>query len=160
MPMLNSKFDPLVIDQQSTYVKDDAQRQVLSLTEALDVFDSSNQSLWVRIEPADDVRTLSPYADRLLGVEVNFPAFRDGRGYSTSRILRDDMGFKGPIRAIGDVLRDQLFVMLRCGFSEFALKDRDPKAAIDAAKKRFSTTYQSVSDARAPTWAIRQKLRP
>jgi uncharacterized protein (DUF934 family) len=157
--MLNAHYDPLVIDHDARPVKEDAERCVLSLASALHEFSETNKSLWVRLEAADDVRELTPFLERVTGFEVNFAGFRDGRGYSTARILRDDLHYTGPIRAVGDVLRDQLFVMMRCGFSEFALKDSDPIAAIKAARTRFSTTYQSASDARATAWALRAKLQ-
>jgi uncharacterized protein (DUF934 family) len=60
-------------------------------------------------------------------IALNFPAFTDGRHYSSARLLRDRYGYKGEMRAIGDVLRDQLFYMRRCGFDAFAVRpDRDP----------------------------------
>jgi uncharacterized protein (DUF934 family) len=63
----------------------------------------------------------------LPGHRLNFPAFTDGRNYSNARLLRDRYGFKGELRAIGDVLRDQLFFMHRCGFDAFAMRaDKDP----------------------------------
>ena len=56
-------------------------------------------------------------------IAVNFPQFTDGRGYSTARLLRERYGWKGPLRAVGDVQRDQLFYLARCGFDEFLLAD-------------------------------------
>jgi uncharacterized protein (DUF934 family) len=56
-------------------------------------------------------------------IAVNFSQFTDGRGYSTARLLRERYGWKGPLRAVGDVQRDQLFYLARCGFDEFLLAD-------------------------------------
>ena len=66
-------------------------------------------------------------------IGVNFPKFTDGRGYSTARLLRERYGYTGELRAIGDVLHDQLFLMARCGFDAFALKDgKDVAKAVNA----------------------------
>lgn len=81
----------------------------------------------------------------LLGVvAVNFPKLTDGRGYTTGRLLRERYGYKGELRAIGDVLRDTLFQLAACGFDAFALKPgEDPEAAL-AGLKDFSESYQST----------------
>ena len=110
----------------------------------------------VRIEPGDDARALLPYLDRLALVEVNFPAFGDGRGYSSARILRE-AGYLGELRAVGDVLVDQLAYMRRCGFDSFA-----PDRAIDeddakAAFERWPHVYQSAADARRTIQELRHE---
>ena len=115
--------------------------------------DQSNASA-VRIEPGDDARELVPHLERLALVEVNFPAFGDGRGYSSARILRE-AGYDGELRAVGDVLVDQLAYMRRCGFDAF-----DPDAPLDAedveaAFARWPEVYQSAADARTPIWSKR-----
>ena len=115
--------------------------------------DQSNASA-VRIEPGDDARELLPHLERLALVEVNFPAFGDGRGYSSARILRE-AGYDGELRAVGDVLVDQLAYMRRCGFDAF-----DPDAPLDpedveAAFARWPEVYQSAADARTPIWSKR-----
>ncbi|MFZ4602054.1 MAG: DUF934 domain-containing protein [Caulobacterales bacterium] len=111
--------------------------------------------LGVRVAPGDKIEALAPHLKHLDLVVVNFPKFRDGRGYTTARLLRDRFGFAGDIRAEGDVLRDQLAFMIRCGFSSFAVKDRAPQAALDAALRRFSVVYQPAADGAAPIWRRR-----
>ncbi len=79
-------------------------------------------------------------------IAVHFPAFTDGRGYSTARLLRQRYGFAGELRAIGDVLRDQLHELARCGFDSFALRqDQDPAEALRAFDD-FSESYQAGAD--------------
>ena len=80
---------------------------------------------------------------RLFGVvAVNFPTFGDGRGYSIARLLRERYGWKGELRAFGDIWRDQLFFLAGCGFNSFALREgEDPREAL-AAFGDFSETYQ------------------
>ncbi len=112
----------------------------------------------VRIEPGDDARVLLPFLDRLALIEVNFPSFADGRGYSAARILRE-AGYEGELRAVGDVLIDQLSHMRRCGFDAFA-----PDKPLDEedAKRAFATwdnVYQSAADARELGRKTIQELR-
>lgn len=88
--------------------------------------------------------------DRLSLVAVDFPAFADGRGYSIARTLRSHLGFQGEIRAVGDVLRDQLLAMSRCGITSFALKaGKDIERAVDAFDD-FSVNYQAAADDERP----------
>ena len=89
-------------------------------------------------------------------VALNFPAFTDGRHYSSARLLRERYRYQGEIRAIGDVLRDQLFLMRRCGFDAFAVRaDRDPYDALEGLKD-FSVTYQAAADDPRPLFRRRQ----
>ncbi|MBD8545797.1 DUF934 domain-containing protein [Sphingomonas sp. CFBP 8760] len=108
----------------------------------------------VRLEAGEDARALLPYLDRLALIEVSFPSFRDGRGYSAGRILREG-GYTGELRAQGDVLVDQLPLMRRCGFDSFA-----PEAEIDAevlrrSLDRYDYRYQPAADAVVPVWKRR-----
>ncbi len=116
----------------------------------LEAFLDQSNATAVRIEAGDDVRLLAPYIDRLRLVEISFPRFRDGRGYSAARILREEMGYTGELRAIGDVLRDQLFSMQRCGFNAFAT--RQDRSIEDALKGLtvFSEVYQASVDQDVP----------
>lgn len=76
-------------------------------------------------------------------IAIDFPAFTDGRGYSLARLMRERYGFEGEIRAVGDVLVDQLNYMRRCGFSAMALRnDQDPEVALRALNA-FSVRYQT-----------------
>lgn len=91
-------------------------------------------------------------------IAINFPVFTDGRGYSTARLLRERHGFKGELRAIGDVLVDQLYLLDRIGFDALALRDdQDVELALKSFKP-FSYAYQSdVNDPR-PLW--RRRVAP
>ena len=88
-------------------------------------------------------------------IAVNFPHFTDGRGYSIARLLRERHGWRGELRAIGDVLRDQLFYLARCGFDSFNLRDgQDPHAAL-AAFGDFSEGYQASIERPQPLFRRR-----
>jgi uncharacterized protein (DUF934 family) len=99
--------------------------------------------LGVLLEGSDDPAAIAQDLPRLKLVAINFPKFTDGRGYSIARLLRERHGYKGEIRAVGDVLRDQLQELERCGFNAFALRaDQDVDAALKAFQD-FSDAYQA-----------------
>lgn len=88
-------------------------------------------------------------------IGVNFPKFADGRGYSTARLLRERYGYRGEIRAIGDVLHDQLFFMQRCGIDAYAVRaDKGIEAAL-AGLTTFSDAYQAAVDQPQPLFRRR-----
>ena len=122
----------------------------------VDSFLEQTNAVAVRIEPGDDARALLPFLDRLQLVEVNFPAFGDGRGYSSARVLRE-AGFTGELRAVGDIGIDQLAYLRRCGFDAFApdskLDDADAQTAFD----RWDNVYQHAADARRPIPELRHE---
>ena len=120
----------------------------------VDNFGDQTNAAAVRLEPGDDARDLLPYLDRLKLVEINFPSFTDGRGYSSARILRE-AGFTGELRAAGDVLVDQLEHLRRCGFDSFAPQADLDLADAQAAFERRPHVYQAAADARAPIWKLR-----
>jgi uncharacterized protein (DUF934 family) len=104
----------------------------------------------VRLEAGDDARALIPHLGKVEVVTVSFPTFRDGRGYSSARILRE-AGYTGELRAEGDVLPDQLAYMRRCGFDSFA----PDKPLDEAASHPFPYAYQATADGIAPVWKLR-----
>jgi uncharacterized protein (DUF934 family) len=116
-------------------------------------FDQSNATA-VRVEAGEDARLLIPHLDRIALVEVDFPRFRDGRGYSSAKILRE-AGYTGEIRASGDVLVDQMLFMRRCGFDSFAPNAPIDGEVLEAALARYDYFYQGAADAAVPVWKLR-----
>jgi uncharacterized protein (DUF934 family) len=112
----------------------------------------------VRLAPADDPAELAPHLGRLALVAVEFPVFGDGRGYSIAALLRRRLGFSGELRAVGDVLVDQLFALKRVGFSSFVLRDDQDRARAVRALATFSDAYQGAGDQPLP--AFRRHVRP
>lgn len=106
----------------------------------------------VRVEPGDDVHALGDALPRLGIVELNFPTFRDGRNYSSARMLRDELGYASEIRAVGDVLVDQLHFMVRSGIDSLALHPDVRLESAEAALSRWKFVYQKASDDRQPVW--------
>lgn len=84
------------------------------------------------LAPDDEPEELAPWLAGLSLIALEFPSFRDGRAYSQAYLLRSRLGWQGELRAVGDVLRDQLSHMRQCGFDAFAV--REDKSAADALK--------------------------
>lgn len=120
----------------------------------LDAFLSQSNATAVRLEPDEDARALIPHLDRLALIEVAFPKFRDGRGYSSARILRE-AGYTGELRAQGDVLVDQIAYMKRCGFDTFAPEKALNPDDVEAALTRWPEHYQGAADGTVPIWKLR-----
>ena len=88
-------------------------------------------------------------------IALNFTAFNDGRAYSSAHILRRRYGYEGEIRAIGDVRRDELEQMIRCGFDAFELADSQDIEASLASLSGFSVSYQPTADRPEPLFRRR-----
>jgi len=110
------------------------------------VISADNQG---KTQLGEDVRELAPYLDALAVVALEFPTFRNGRGYSSARILRDEMGFAGEIRAVGDVAYDQWAYMARCGIDAFDVADTVTLEQFCQAVGELSDIYQPASDQRS-----------
>jgi uncharacterized protein (DUF934 family) len=121
---------------------------------SLDAFVDQSNAVSVRIEAGDDVALLIPHLDRVRLVEIDFPRFRDGRGFSTARILRE-AGYTGEIKAVGDVLVDLVFFMRRCGFDSFAPNVPIEPEVMAAAMSRYQNVYQQAADEAVPIWTLR-----
>lgn len=110
----------------------------------------------VWLQPSDDPDALAADVTALPLIAVEFPKFTDGRGYSTGRLLREKYHFSGELRAIGDVLRDQLYYLEQCGFNAFALRsDRDLTDALQSFND-FPDNYQAT--VRRPVPLFRRRL--
>jgi uncharacterized protein (DUF934 family) len=115
----------------------------------------AGKRIGVWLAPSDDPAELAEDVTRLPLIAVQFPAFTDGRGYSIGRLLRERFGFKGEMRAIGDVGRDHLFNLFHCGFNAFEIKaSQKPEEAI-AGLKDFSDNYQSTAQSKQPVYRRR-----
>jgi uncharacterized protein (DUF934 family) len=113
------------------------------------------RAVGVRIEPAERVEDLAYDLPRLALVAPAFPKFRDGRAYSTAALLRERLSFRGEIRAVGDVLREQAYEMVRCGFDAFEVVDGSTPEQWCKAAHIFRHVYQAAADDRAPAFKER-----
>lgn len=117
--------------------------------------DPEGHRVGVWFDSDDEPEQLGEDCQSLPLIAVNFPKFTDGRGYSIARLLRERFGFTGELRAIGDVLLDQLHYMKRCGFDTFVLRaDKDINKA-PAALNVFSDAHQAAVDQSDPLFRRR-----
>ncbi|MDF1609012.1 DUF934 domain-containing protein [Hoeflea sp. YIM 152468] len=125
--------------------------KLLPLAEALE-HAQDNAPFGVVLQPADDVRALAPVLDRLILVALTFPAFSDGRAFSQAMLLRERLGYKAELRAVGTVLLDQIPLMLRTGFDSFAVEHAPTiQRLIDKRLPGIDLHYQPAADAAAQT---------
>ncbi len=97
--------------------------------------------LGVRVEAGETIEALLSDLGRLSLIELVFPKFNDGRSFSKASVLRGQLGFAGEIRAVGEVLWDQLQLMRRCGFDAFAIENEPTLRALDAGKPPFMDEF-------------------
>ena len=105
-----------------------------------------NAPLGLRLTADQSPETLGTDVHHFAVIELEFPKFRDGRGYSWARLLRQRMGYKGEIRATGDVLRDQWLFMSRCGVDAFEVRPGTRLEDFRAALAEQTVFYQPASD--------------
>ena len=112
---------------------------------------SCHKRIGLLIQPDERVEDIAADLDYFIVIAVNFPKFVDGRGYSTASLLRQRYKYQGELRAVGDVLHDQLFYMQRVGFDSYALKDgKNVAVAIEAGFSPFSDAYQASTSQPQP----------
>ncbi len=112
--------------------------------------------IWPNNRDLDD---LVPYLDRLAAVALVFPSFRDGRAYSQARLLRERHGYRGELRATGQVLRDQFLFMLRAGFDALEARKESDAEAFALTARRYSVFYQPTGDGRITALHRRMQQR-
>jgi uncharacterized protein (DUF934 family) len=109
----------------------------------------------LRLEPQDDLSVVTERIGSAARIEVNFPKFGDGRGFSIARLLRERHGYKGELRAVGEVARDHLYYMEQCGFDAFLLRDGEDVEEALAAFDDFSEAYQATAAQPVPLFRRR-----
>lgn len=120
-----------------------------------DLLKSRLGKIGIWLASSEEIENVATEIETFSLIALEFPTFTDGRHYSTARILRDRFNYQGELRAIGDVLKDQLFAMQRCGFNSFAIKEgKDIENAL-LGLNDFSETYQGASDQSLPLFKRR-----
>ncbi len=119
---------------------------------------NGRSDIGVWFDSHDEPEILAGKLDQLPLIAVNFPKFVDGRGYSIARLLRERFGYTGELRAIGDVLLDQLYYMKRCGFDSYVLRaDKDITRAAQSLSV-FTQGYQAATDTDIPLFRRRMAM--
>ena len=115
-----------------------------------------NAPLGIRLRSDQPPKLVLDDLDRFAVIALEFPKFGDGRAYSYARLLRERYGFRGELRAVGNVLRDQALFMLRCGFDAFEVAEGTSIEGWRAALAEISVFYQPAEDGRRPVHALRR----
>ncbi len=122
-------------------------------------FDDSHVPIGVRIDPGIAIDDFIADLSRFALIALVIPKFQDGRAYSTARLLRERHGFKGELRAVGEVLIDQIQPMLRCGFDAFEITDPVTQAALETGRVPGVTHFYQPGVNEAPKAGARPWLR-
>lgn len=130
----------------------DATDVLLPLQTYLDLPQPAAQGVW--LAPSDDPQRLLPFVANLPLIAIQFPKFADGRGFSIAHVLRR-AGYRGDLRAFGNVLADQLFMLRRVGFTSFELPVAQSIGAARAALSRDGVAYQTAADGASPAFRRR-----
>ena len=128
------------------------------LVEKADALFDQKAAVGVLLKPDDDPAALLPYLSNLSLIVIEFPRFNEGRGYSQARLLRSRYRFRGELRAVGDVSRDRLAFLERCGFDAFVLRPGESLEAALSAFTEISLRYQPAEDAAATVGSLRRRL--
>ena len=121
-----------------------------------DALVTGNRAVGVRIQTDEAVEDLAYDLPRLALVAVVFPKFRDGRTFTTATLLRERFGYRGEVRAVGDVLLQQAMFMVRTGFDAFAPADGATAEQWAKAAGLFRHVYQRAADNRTPAFEERR----
>ena len=151
--------DPWVIETEETKAGSN-EKPLLPLASFIERAEAGDTGLGVLIQPADNVKALAPHLDRIALVAVNFPAFNDGRAFSHASLLRERLGYQGELRAVGDVLIDQIPLMLRVGITSFAVTNatairRLEEGRLPGIDNHYQPTARPSGDAGSYSWRRR-----
>lgn len=117
-----------------------------------------NAPLGIRLKNDETPEEIAGDLDRFDVIALEFPQFKNGRAYSYARLLRGRYGYKKELRAVGEVLRDQILFMARCGIDAFEVSDRISCEAFTAAMNEITVFFQPAEDGRMPVISLRQRL--
>ena len=165
MPKLIKATDGGLIEAEDVFVdvadEDDIPEGPVTLSMARfqaegDALIGANRPVGVRVQTGEAVEDLAYDLPRIAVVALVFPKFRDGRHYSSARLLRERYNYTGEVRAVGDVLLEQGRFMLRCGFDAFVPADGSTPEAWAAAAARYRHVYQRATDDLVPAFEARR----
>jgi uncharacterized protein (DUF934 family) len=148
--------DPWVVETEETKAGSN-EKAILGLDAFIEKASSGDSGLGVLINPADDVTRLQPFLEQVSLIAVAFPAFNDGRAFSHASLLRARLGYGKEIRAVGDVLIDQVPLMLRCGIDSFAVTNatalkRLSEGRLPGIDNHYQPTARPSVDAKSYSW--------
>ena len=119
---------------------------------------AAHSAVGVLVPNTEDIEAVYPeVADRSL-IVLQFPIFTDGRALSQAVVLRKRLGFRGELRAVGDVIRDLVFWLGRCGFDSIVPRGDQNLEGCRAALDELSVAYQAAADSHTPVWMRRRRV--
>lgn len=158
----------LVVDDSWTVVEDTDNLPDGNILVTLEQWQNNREQLMARANALGIFLNSDEHPDQIVDdlnffqvIALNFPVFGDGRAYSYARLLRERHGYDGELRAVGNVLRDQLLYMHRCGFDAFEVPGEDAQALktwLDA-QSEMSVFYQPTADGRKTVMSLRDRRR-
>jgi len=148
--------DPWVIETEETKAGSN-EKPLLPLASFLEKAEAGETGLGVLIQPADNVKALAPHLDKIALAAVNFPAFNDGRAFSHASLLRERLAYQGELRAVGDVLIDQIPLMLRVGITSMAVTNdtairRLEEGRLPGIDNHYQPTARKAADPKSYSW--------
>jgi len=151
--------DKEIVEDNWLHLDDEAELAAGNITVSIARWQEQHETLanhegglGLRLVGDDPLEEVVPDLDSFSLIVLTFPAFTDGRCYSFARLLRDRYGYKGEIRAQGDILHDQLFYMTQCGINSFEMANPNRIADALAAFDDFSESYQTTVAKPAPLY--------
>lgn len=145
-------FDVEDVPENAADIPEDSLLPLASYLALADTL-TSKHGVWLASD--DDVEQLGPYLAKLPVIACRVTNFMDGRNFSQARILRDQLEYTGAIRAIGGFIQDQLFYLLRCGFTEFSVDNDADFESLQQSLNDFSESYQAACDTKQPLFRRR-----
>lgn len=148
--------DPWVIETEETQAGSN-EKAILPFATFIEKAEAGESGLGVLIQPADNVKELASHLDKIALIAVAFPAFNDGRSFSHAALLRERVGYTGEIRAVGDVLIDQIPLMLRVGVTSFAVTNatairRLEEGRLPGIDNHYQPTARKAADPKSYSW--------
>lgn len=148
--------DPWVIETEEAKAGSN-EKPLLPLSTFIERAQAGETGLGVLIQPADNVKALTPHLENIALVAVSFPAFNDGRAFSHASLLRERLGYQGELRAVGDVLIDQIPLMLRVGITSFAVTNatairRLEEGRLPGIDNHYQPTARKAADPKSYSW--------
>ncbi len=136
-----------IIDDQRVFIEDEqpAQNEEHIAVSLKRYLEGGHNKCGVRIEPEEGLASILPHLGSIPFIEIHFPTFMDGRGYTYAQQLRHQLGYQGDLIAVGDIGKDQLHYMDRVGFNVFALRDGTDIEDALGAFALFSHHYRGVN---------------
>ncbi|KAB7741620.1 DUF934 domain-containing protein [Parvibaculum sedimenti] len=119
---------------------------------------SRGTPIGVRLKSGEEPSLIAEHLDRLALVALEFPVYRNGRAFSYARLLRERYDYKGEVRAVGAVLRDQFYFLVRCGFDALEVRDEITPEIFAESIGTFTHPYQPSTDGAEPVMSLRQRL--